>query len=59
MIFRASGTLCASGRLEKARKPLRELGAPEPEMPPFDASKFEPMPEVEINPPDEFGGQEG
>jgi hypothetical protein len=45
--------------LEKARKPLRELGAEEPLMPPFDESKFEPMPEVEINPPDEFGGQEG
>ena len=40
--------------LEAARKHLRELGAPEPEMPPFDASKFEPMPEVEINPKDEF-----
>ena len=40
--------------LEKARKYLKELGAPEPEMPPFDASKFEPMPEVEIDPEDEF-----
>jgi tetratricopeptide (TPR) repeat protein len=40
--------------LEKARGHLRELGAPEPEMPPFDASKFEPMPEVEIDPEDEF-----
>jgi ATP/maltotriose-dependent transcriptional regulator MalT len=40
--------------LEKARKHLRELGAPEPEMPPFDESKFEPMPEVEIDPKDEF-----
>ncbi|MDT5060746.1 MAG: hypothetical protein QOH63_1205 [Acidobacteriota bacterium] len=46
------------GGLEKARKHLRELGAPEPLMLPFDESKFEPMPEVEINPPDEFGGQE-
>ena len=44
--------------LEKARKHLRELGAAEPQMPPFDASKFEPIPEVEINPPDESGGQE-
>ena len=43
--------------LEAARKHLRELGATEPLMPPFDESKFEPMPEVEINPPDEFGGQ--
>jgi tetratricopeptide (TPR) repeat protein len=40
--------------LEKARKHLRELGADEPEMPPFDESKFEPMPEVEIDPEDEF-----
>jgi tetratricopeptide (TPR) repeat protein len=40
--------------LEKARGHLRELGAAEPEMPPFDESKFEPMPEVEIDPEDEF-----
>jgi tetratricopeptide (TPR) repeat protein len=40
--------------LEKARRHLRELGASEPEMPPFDESKFEPMPEVEIDPEDEF-----
>jgi tetratricopeptide (TPR) repeat protein len=40
--------------LEKAQKHLRELGAKEPEMPPFDESKFEPMPEVEIDPEDEF-----
>jgi hypothetical protein len=39
---------------------LRELGAGEPEMPAFDESKFEPMPEVEIDPADEFGaGSEG
>jgi hypothetical protein len=30
------------------------LGASEPEMPPFDPSKYEPMPEVEIDPDDEF-----
>ena len=41
--------------LEKARGHLRELGAGEPEMPAFDESKFEPMPEVEIDPADEFG----
>ncbi|HYH87178.1 MAG TPA: DUF4062 domain-containing protein [Pyrinomonadaceae bacterium] len=41
--------------LEKARALLAELGAEEPEMPPFDESKFEPMPEVEIDPADEFG----
>jgi tetratricopeptide (TPR) repeat protein len=40
--------------LEKARKHLREMGAAEPEMPPFDESRFEPMPEVEIDPEDEF-----
>jgi tetratricopeptide (TPR) repeat protein len=41
--------------LEKARGLLRELGAGEPEMPAFDESRFEPMPEVEIDPADEFG----
>jgi len=40
--------------LEKAKQHLKELGAPEPDMPPFDESKFEPMPEVEIDPEDEF-----
>lgn len=32
----------------------RERVFPKPVMPPFDPSKFEPMPEVEINPKDEF-----
>jgi hypothetical protein len=41
--------------LEKAGALLKELGAGEPEMPPFDESQFEPMPEVEIDPADEFG----
>jgi hypothetical protein len=40
--------------LVAAWKHLRELGVPEPEMPRFDESKFEPMPEVEIDPEDEF-----
>src|SRR5882672_5373000 len=40
--------------LEKATQHLKELGAPEPELPPFDESKFEQMPEVEIDPDDEF-----
>ena len=40
--------------LEKAKKHLRELGAGEPLMPAFDESKFAPMPEVEIDPEDEF-----
>jgi tetratricopeptide (TPR) repeat protein len=41
--------------LEKARALLKELGAEEPVMPEFDESKFEPMPEVEIDPADVFG----
>jgi tetratricopeptide (TPR) repeat protein len=41
--------------LERARALLKELGAGEPEMPAFDASRFEAMPEVEIDPADEFG----
>jgi tetratricopeptide (TPR) repeat protein len=40
--------------LEKAKAHLAALGAPEPEMPPFDESKFEPLPEVEINPRDKY-----
>ena len=40
--------------LVAARKHLAELGAAEPAMPPFDESKYESMPEVEINPDDEF-----
>jgi ATP/maltotriose-dependent transcriptional regulator MalT len=40
--------------LVAAQKHLQELGAPQPEMPPFDESKFEPMPDVEIDPDDEF-----
>jgi tetratricopeptide (TPR) repeat protein len=40
--------------LTKARKHLQELGAPEPQLSPFDESKFDPMPDVELNPKDEF-----
>lgn len=40
--------------LTNAKQLLAELGAPEPQLPPFDESKFEPMPDVEINPNDEF-----
>jgi tetratricopeptide (TPR) repeat protein len=36
--------------LENSKRLLKELDAEEPEMPPFDPSKFEPMPEVEIDP---------
>jgi len=36
--------------LEKARAHLAALGAPEPALPPFDESKYEPMPEIEIDP---------
>lgn len=45
--------------LEKARALLKELGAGEPLMPAFDESKFEAMPEVEIDPADEFGAGSG
>jgi tetratricopeptide (TPR) repeat protein len=34
--------------LQKAKSHLSELGAPEPNLPPFESSKHEPMPEVEI-----------
>jgi hypothetical protein len=44
--------------LERARKHLAELHAPEPSMPPFDESKFEPIVEVEIKAPAESGGEE-
>jgi MFS family permease/tetratricopeptide (TPR) repeat protein len=40
--------------LSNARSHLRELGAPEPELPPFDPSKYAPIPEVELDPEDEF-----
>lgn len=40
--------------LERARKHLEALGAPIPNLPPFDESQFDPLPEVEINPKDEF-----
>ncbi|MGI9502957.1 MAG: hypothetical protein ACR2RE_07885 [Geminicoccaceae bacterium] len=40
--------------LEKARAHPQALGAPEPDMPLFDESKFEPLPEVEINRRDEY-----
>jgi len=37
--------------LEAAKKHLAALGAPEPtDLPPFDESKFEPMPQIEIDP---------
>jgi tetratricopeptide (TPR) repeat protein len=40
--------------LTNARRHLQELGAPAPAMPPFDAAKYAPMLEVEIDPEDEF-----
>lgn len=40
--------------LTNARKHLQELGAPEPQLPPFDESKFEPIPGVALNRKDEF-----
>ena len=43
----------------KAKAHLAALGAPEPDMPPFNESKFEPLPEVEINPRDEYWADPG
>lgn len=40
--------------LEQAKAHLAAHGAPEPPMPPFDESKFEPLPKVEINPKDKY-----
>lgn len=40
--------------LSNARKHLQDLGAPEPQLPPYDESKFEPLPDVELNPKDEY-----
>ena len=39
--------------LRTARAHLRALRAPEPEMPPYDASKHEPIEEIPIEPEDE------
>jgi len=38
--------------LRSARAHLRALGAPDPEMPPYDASKHEPIEEIPIEPED-------
>lgn len=40
--------------LQKAKAHLATLGVAEPAMPPYDESKFPPLPEVEINPKDEY-----
>jgi tetratricopeptide (TPR) repeat protein len=40
--------------LTNARRHLHELGTPAPQLPPFDETKFPPMPDVELNPKDEF-----
>lgn len=40
--------------LVAARQHLVALGAPEPSLPPFDESRYEPMPYVEIDPENEF-----
>ena len=39
--------------LQAAKAHLAALGVPEPNMPPFDESKYEPMPQVEIEPSEE------
>ncbi len=38
--------------LTRAKAYLQALNAPEPSMPPFDQSKYGPMPEIEIDPPE-------
>jgi tetratricopeptide (TPR) repeat protein len=43
--------------LRTARKHLQTLDAPEPEMPPYDPSKHEPIEEIPIDPPDEPADQ--
>lgn len=40
--------------LTQARSHLESLGVPLPVLSPFDPARFEPLPEVELNPPDEF-----
>ncbi|MBI1763205.1 MAG: DUF4062 domain-containing protein [Acidobacteria bacterium] len=40
--------------LTAARRHLQELGSLEPQLPPFDPTRHEPMPAVDINPRDEF-----
>jgi hypothetical protein len=46
--------------LEAARRRLKELGAPEPaDLPPYDESRHERMPDVEIDPDDEFRAEKG
>jgi tetratricopeptide (TPR) repeat protein len=42
--------------LKTARAHLAGLGAPEPQEPPFDESKYEQMPEIEIDLANELGG---
>jgi len=39
--------------LQKSRKLFKAFGATEPELLPFDQSKYEPMPEIKINPDNE------
>jgi hypothetical protein len=42
--------------LYNAKAHLEALGVPLPELPPYDESLYEPMPEVEIDPPEAAGG---
>ncbi|MBN1967323.1 MAG: DUF4062 domain-containing protein [Anaerolineae bacterium] len=45
--------------LHTARQHLEALGAPLPDLPPFDESQFEPLPEVEIDPEDKYHAGRG
>jgi tetratricopeptide (TPR) repeat protein len=40
--------------LKNAQDVLDALGEPYPDLPPFDESKFEPLPDIDINPKDEY-----
>jgi ATP/maltotriose-dependent transcriptional regulator MalT len=41
--------------LTAAKSQLHRFGMREPELPPFDEGQFEPLPDIEVDPPDEFG----
>jgi hypothetical protein len=52
----ADGKICYAYHhgLTKARQHLQQLRSPEPKLPAFDESKFDPLPNVELNPKDDF-----
>ncbi len=54
LIFLMSDDHLVTGKDVETGGGAARLGAPEPVLEPFDASKHDPMPDVELNPPDEF-----